>query len=97
MMGNAKYIRDGLKAMTHNGKPRFVFLDHGDHSALPVVAASLNPDCEFTYNDIDLEHALSRHHWYVGGYKMSLNHPLTEENIQRQENVLRSRRERRRG
>ena len=81
MMGNAKYIRDGLKAMTHNGKPRFVFLDHGDHSALPGVAASLNPACDFTYNDIDLEHALSRHHWYVGGYKMSLNHPLTEENI----------------
>jgi glutamate decarboxylase len=81
MMGNAKYIRDGLKAMTFEGKPRFIFLDHGDEGCLPVVAASLNPECGFTYNDIDLQNALSQHHWYVGGYKMSLNHPLTDETI----------------
>ena len=81
MMSNAKYIRDGLKEMTCEGKPRFVFLDHGDEGALPVVAASLNPDCDFTYDDIDLQNALSQHHWYVGGYKMSLNHPLTEETM----------------
>ena len=74
MMGNAKYIRDGLKAMTWNGRPRFVFLDHGDEGCLPVVAASLNPACGFTYDDIDLQHALSQHHWYVGGYKRSFEH-----------------------
>ena len=80
MMGNAKYIRDGLKAMTWKGQPRFTLLDHGDQGCLPVVAARLNPACGFTYDDIDLQHALSQHHWYVGGYKMSLTHPLTEEN-----------------
>ena len=79
MMGNAKYIRDGLKAMTWKGQPRFTLLDHGDQGCLPVVAARLNPACGFTYDDIDLQHALSQHHWYVGGYKMSLTHPLTEE------------------
>ena len=81
MMGNAKYIRDGLKAMRYQGKPRFVMLDQGDEGCLPVVAASLNPECNFTYNDIDMQNALSQHHWYVGGYKMSLNHPLSEEPI----------------
>ena len=79
MMGNAKYIRDGLKAMTWKGQPRFTLLDHGDEGCLPVVAARLNPACGFTYDDIDLQHALSQHHWYVGDYKMSLTHPLTEE------------------
>ena len=42
MMGNAKYIRDGLKAMTWKGQPRFTLLDHGDQGCLPVVAARLN-------------------------------------------------------
>jgi glutamate decarboxylase len=81
MMSNAKYLRDGLKKMTYKGKPRFVFLDHGDSDALPVVAAALNPDCDLTYDDIDLQHALSQHHWYVGGYKMAFDHPLTEESL----------------
>ena len=81
MMSNAKYIRDGLKTMTWEGRPRFNFLDHGDEACLPVVAAMLNPACGFTYDDIDLQHALSQHHWYVGGYKMALTHPLTEETL----------------
>ncbi|HIF99571.1 MAG TPA: hypothetical protein EYQ54_21530 [Myxococcales bacterium] len=81
MMGNARYIRDGLKSMTHEGKPRFVLLDAGDEACLPVVAAALNPECNFTYNAIDLQNALSQHHWYVGGYKMGLNDPITEEKI----------------
>jgi glutamate decarboxylase len=81
MMSNAKYIRDGLRAMTCDGKPRFVFLDHGDAHCLPVVTAMLNPECSFSYDDIDLQHVLSQHHWYVSGYKMGLNHPITEENI----------------
>lgn len=78
MMGNAKYIRDGLKAMTFEGKPRFVLLDHGDEGALPVVTARLNPECGFSYDDIDLQNVVSQHHWYVSGYKMGLNDPITE-------------------
>jgi len=81
MMGNAKFIRDGLKAMTYEGVPRFVFLDHGDEHCLPVVTATLNPECGVSYDDIDLQHVLSQHHWYVSGYKMGLDHPITEENI----------------
>ena len=79
MMSNAKHLRDGLKAMTYKGKPRFIFLDNGDECALPVVSAALNPECEFTYDDIDLQNALSQHHWYVSGYKLGYNHPMTEE------------------
>lgn len=81
MMRNAKYIREGLKAMTHNGQPRFIMLDDGDDGCLPVVTAMLNPDCGFTYDDIDLQHVLSQHHWYVSGYKMGFNHPISEETI----------------
>ena len=46
-----------------------------------MVAAGLNPECNFTYDSIDLQNALSQHHWYVSGYKMGLNDPMTEENI----------------
>jgi glutamate decarboxylase len=81
MMANATYIRDGLRAMTYQGKPRFILLDQGDTNCLPVVTAMLNPECGFTYDDIDLQHVLSQHHWYVSGYKMGFNHPLTEKTI----------------
>jgi glutamate decarboxylase len=81
MMANAKYLRDGLRAMTHEGLPRFIFLDNGDAECLPVVTAMLNPACKFSYDDIDLQHVLSQHHWYVSGYKMGLDHPITEEKI----------------
>ena len=79
MMNNAKFLRDNLKMFTYEGKPRFVLLDDGDKHCLPVVTAMLNPNCNFTYDDIDLQHVLSQHHWYVGGYKMGFNHPLTEQ------------------
>jgi glutamate decarboxylase len=82
MMANAAYIRAGLREMTYEGKPRFILLDEGDTNCLPVVTAMLNPECDFTYDDIDLQHVLSQHHWYVSGYKMGFNHPLTEETIQ---------------
>jgi len=78
MMDNARFLRDGLKAMTYEGKPRLIILDQGDESCLPVVGAMLNPECGFTYDDIDLQHVLSQHHWYVSGYKMGFSHPLTE-------------------
>ncbi|XP_060085172.1 glutamate decarboxylase beta-like [Ylistrum balloti] len=79
MMQNAKFLRDGLKSMTYKGIPRFILLDHGDKHCLPVVSAMLNPACNFSYDDIDLQHVLSQHHWYVSGYQMSFDHPLTEE------------------
>lgn len=46
-----------------------------------MVAAALNPECNFTYDAIDLQNALSQPHWHVSGYKMRLNDPITEENI----------------
>lgn len=78
MMSNAKYLRDGLKEMTYGDMPRFVFLDDGDEHCLPVVTAMLNPACSFSYDDIDLQHVLAQHHWYVSGYKMEFNDPVTE-------------------
>ncbi|MCF6764686.1 pyridoxal-dependent decarboxylase [Thiotrichales bacterium 19S3-7] len=80
MMKHAQLIRNGLKAMHFEGKPRFVILDHGNDNCLPVVTAMLNPECNFDYDDIDLQHALSEHHWYVSGYRMGFNNPLTEQN-----------------
>ena len=81
MMKNASFLRDELRKMQHNCKPRFLIMDHGDKGCLPVVTARLNPECNLPYNDIDLQHALSQHHWYVSGYKMGYNHPITEESI----------------
>ncbi len=79
MMANARYLRDGLKAMQYEGKPRFVILDDGDTHCLPVVTAMLNPECGFTYDDIDMQHVLSQNHWYVSGYRMGFNHPIDEQ------------------
>jgi len=79
MMSNAQYIREALAGMVINGLPRFVILDDGAHGCLPVVTAMLNPECNFTYDDVDLQHVLSQHHWYVSGYKMGINDPVTEE------------------
>jgi glutamate decarboxylase len=81
MMRNATFLRDGLRAMEHNGKARFVLLDDGDEHCLPVVTAMLNPDAGFTYDDIDLQHVLSQHHWYVSGYKMNYLHPISEDTL----------------
>jgi len=78
MMGVARHLRQGLKNMTHNGMPTFRLLDDGDSGCLPVVAARLNPDLGFAFNDIDLQHAIAEDHWYVSGYRMSLTHPTTE-------------------
>ena len=63
--------------MAYKGKPRFDILDHGDSECLPVVAARLNPACGFPYDDIDLQHAMSSHHWFVCAYKMEFTHPLS--------------------
>ena len=79
MMANAQHIREALSEMTVNGQPRFVILDDGPQNCLPVVTAMLNPECGFTYDDIDLQHVLSQQHWYVSGYKMGINDPVTEE------------------
>lgn len=45
---------------------------------LPVVSARLNPACEFTYDDIDFQHAIAEHQWYVSGYGLNFKHPITE-------------------
>ena len=79
LMQNAKFLRDGLKAMTYRGKPRFLILDTGDTGCLPVVTARLNPDCGLRYDDIDLQHVLSQYRWYVSGYRMQYEHPLSGE------------------
>ena len=68
MMENARYIREQLAQMTYNDQPRFILLDDGNTHCLPVVTAMLNPACELTYDDIDLQHVLSQHHWYVSGH-----------------------------
>lgn len=81
MMGNAEHLRAALKTMTYEGKPRFLMLDDGDKHCLPVVTAMLNPECNVSYDDIDLQHVLSQHHWYVSGYRMGFNDPLTEETL----------------
>ena len=81
MMENARFIRDGLKSMTCNGKPRFLLLDDGDEHCLPVVSAMLNPDCGLDHGATDLQHAVSQHHWYVGSYPMEYDHPVTGERL----------------
>lgn len=56
-----------------SGKPRFEILDGGEHEhgCLPVVGARLNKELGLTYDDIDLQHALSESHWYVSGYGLT--------------------------
>lgn len=59
-MNTAAYIRNFLKELRHpSGKPRFEILDGGRTCCLPVVAARLNPEIQMSYDDIDLQHALS--------------------------------------
>ena len=77
MMSNARFLRRGLAEMTINGKPRFVILDDGDDGCLPVVTAMLNPQAQLGYDDVDFQHVLSQHHWYVGSYRMQFEDPLT--------------------
>lgn len=81
MMSNAKFLRDGLKRMRHNGTPRFVFLDAGDKHCLPVVAAMFNPKLKLPYDSIDFQHALGEDHWYVCGYPMSYHNIYTGETM----------------
>ena len=79
MMANTKILRNGLKAMTKGGKPRFVMLDAGDTGCLPVVTAMLNPELGLEYDDVRLQYQIAEHQWYVSAYKMSFNHPATEQ------------------
>ncbi|MEC8460847.1 MAG: pyridoxal-dependent decarboxylase [Pseudomonadota bacterium] len=68
----AAYLRTKLLNMSYRGLPRFECLDSAD---LPVVAMRLNPKLNLSYNDIDLQNALSAHQWYVSGYHMSFLDP----------------------
>uniref|UniRef100_A0A7R9VL31 glutamate decarboxylase n=1 Tax=Chlamydomonas euryale TaxID=1486919 RepID=A0A7R9VL31_9CHLO len=78
---NAAFLRHALRKMEFRGMPRFIICDHGDDGCLPVVAAYLNPAAEMGFDDIDFQHAIMGHHWYVSGYKMAYNHPLTEQEL----------------
>jgi len=80
-MAVAAMIRRGLAEMLHTptGRPLFTLLDAGDKGCLPVVAAQFNKELGLPYDSTDLQHVLSERHWYVGGYHMNFNHPLTEE------------------
>eukprot|EP01134_Creolimax_fragrantissima_P006228 CFRG6228T1 len=78
MMSNAKTIRDGLRQMEHKGKARFEIMDDGEKGCLPVVAARLNPELRLPYTDIDFQHALSEAHWYVSGYSLRFEHPISK-------------------
>jgi len=79
-MSNAKFIRDGLKAMqTREGKRRFLLLDAGDRKCLPVVTGMIDPHSGVAYDSVDLQHAVERSHWYVCGYKMDVHCPNTGE------------------
>jgi glutamate/tyrosine decarboxylase-like PLP-dependent enzyme len=62
-MATAKFIRDSLKSMKYKGISCFEIVDAGDEHCLPVVAARLNPALHFTFDSIDLQHALSEFHW----------------------------------
>lgn len=75
----AKFLRDGLLAMTSSGKPRFIICDDGDQGCLPVVAGYLNPALDVAYDDIDLQHQVSERHWYVSAYPLSFHDPVTAE------------------
>lgn len=76
-------LRNHLAKMKHNGKPRFQIMDDAPNGkvCLPVVAARLNPDQNFTYDDIDLQHVIAEHQWYVSGYGLNFNHPITEKKL----------------
>merc|ERR1712176_1219557 len=84
-MATAAYIRDGLSNMCYEGQPLFVIIDAVGQSeqkiCLPVVAAMFNPDLNLSYDEINLQDVIAQLHWYVGGYKMSAHHPLTDETM----------------
>ena len=71
-------LRTQIKEI-YEGPPRFVILDDGEQNCLPVVTAMLNPECGLSYDDVDLQHVLAQHHWYVSGYRMGFEHPSTGE------------------
>jgi len=74
----AEALRGHLRSMkTKDGTPRFKILDAAPNPCLPVVTAMLNPDANFAYDDIDLQHMLAQDHWYVSGYRMSYHCPNT--------------------
>ncbi|KNC78357.1 hypothetical protein SARC_09209 [Sphaeroforma arctica JP610] len=73
-----------LRSHTHcysfagTGKKRFVIMDDGDTACLPVVSARLNPDLRLPFTDIDFQHQLSEQHWYVSGYSLRFEHPISK-------------------
>ena len=77
----ADYIREELKKIEKRGRKVFEILDDGNSKCLPVVAARLDPSLKLPYDDIDLQYVLSIGHWYVSGYKLQFENPLTREEL----------------
>lgn len=77
----AKFLRDHLRSLTYKGKPRFEILDGGDEYCLPVVAARLNTESFFKYNDVDLQHAVAEFHWYVSAYALSFENGAEDDKL----------------
>lgn len=88
MQQSASRIREHLRDMKcpNTRKPRFVLLDQAKYDdkeelknkpCLPVVTAMLNPECEFLFDDIDLQYEMSRNLWYVSGYRMNYHCPAS--------------------
>ena len=77
----AKFLRDHLRSLTYKGKPRFEIVDAGDEYCLPVVAARLNTDSFFKYNDVDLQHAVAEFHWYVSAYSLSFENVAEDDKL----------------
>lgn len=84
-MNTCEYIRKCLKQMTRNGKPRFIIIDAVEQSeqklCLPVVTAMFNPELELLYDSIDFQDVMQMSRWYIGGYCMSFNHPVTHKKM----------------
>jgi len=85
-MATAAYLRCGLSAMMHEGKPLFTILDacraeNEQKLCLPVVAAMFNPELNLSYNEINFQDVVAQSHWYVSGYRMSAHDPLTGETM----------------
>jgi len=81
MMKVASFIREEIAKIEIKGKKLFKILDDGDNECLPVVAAMIDPSMKRPYDDIDLQWALSQHHWYVSGYHLNLEDPLTKDSL----------------
>lgn len=85
LMQNTAYIRARIASMKIEDIPIFEILDAGDEGCLPVMACFFSPAVReldgLNFNEIEYCHELERSRWYVGGYKMSFEDPVSEEHL----------------